>query len=117
MFYISIFILIFLDFLYLYFNKKWYINETELSQSKPFQLKWSGVILRYLAQGIGLNIFVLQHGGTIFDAFVYGIIVYSNYIGTNYATISHFDHTLAFVDLLKGGFIMSLTTILTNLFL
>jgi uncharacterized membrane protein len=110
---ISAFILIILDFLYLYFNQIWYKIETEKSQGRPFELKWSGVFLRYFAQIIGLNIFVLQHNGTLLDSFIYGLIIYSNYIGTNYATIHHFDESLAMADLIKGGVIMTLTTYFT----
>jgi uncharacterized membrane protein len=112
-FFISAIILIALDFIYLYINQSWYIQETEASQGRVFELKWPGVFLRYIAQIIGLNLFVLQHGGSIVDAFIYGLIIYSNYIGTNYATISHFDETLAVVDLIKGGSIMALTAFLT----
>lgn len=112
-FLISAVILIALDFIYLYVNQAWYIQETETSQGKIFELKWPGVFLRYIAQVIGLNLFVLQHSGSILDAFIYGLIIYSNYIGTNYATISHFDETLAVADLIKGGCIMALTTFLT----
>lgn len=110
---ISSLLLVILDFIYLYINKKWYIHETEISQSRSFELKWSGVFLRYLTQALGLNLFVLQHNGTPVDAFIYGLIIYGNYIGTNYSTIKIFDETLACVDLLKGGIIMALTTSIT----
>lgn len=82
-------------------------------QGSELFLKWSGVLMRYLSQIIGLNLFVLQRNGTIYDAFIYGIIIYSNYIGTNYATVENFDKNLAICDLLKGGIIMSLTVYLT----
>jgi uncharacterized membrane protein len=111
--FISLLILITLDFIYLYFNQNWYKNEIKKSQGSELILKWSGVLIRYLSQTFGLNLFVLQHNGTIIDSFIYGIIIYSNYLGTNYATIDTFDEKLAMVDLLKGGIIMSLTTYLT----
>lgn len=116
LFVVSTVLLILLDFAYLYINKEWYISETEKSQSAPFQIKWGGVFLRYLSQSIGLNIFILQQNASIFHSFLYGLVIYSNYIGTNYATIKMFDETLASVDLLKGGIIMMLTTYLTYVF-
>lgn len=110
LFIISGLILIILDFSYLFLNKKWYENETKRMQGKEFNLKWYGVFIRYLSQIIGLNLFVLQVNGGIIKSFLFGLIVYGNYIGTNYATIDIFDETLAIFDLLKGGIIMALTT-------
>ena len=111
---ISSLILVSLDFIYIYLNQDWYKTEIRNSQGSELQqLKWSGVTIRYLSQIIGLNLFVLQHNGTILDSFIYGLIIYSNYIGTSYATINYFDEKLAFADLLKGGSIMALTTYLT----
>lgn len=40
---------------------------------------------------------------------LFGIIIYGNYLGTNYATIKVFDEKLASVDLIKGGTIMTIT--------
>jgi uncharacterized membrane protein len=78
-------------------------------QGKELKLKWTGVFIRYLSQIIGINLFVLQVNGVIIKSFLFGLIIYGNYIGTNYATIDIFDETLAIFDLLKGGVIMSLT--------
>jgi uncharacterized membrane protein len=103
-----------LDFTYLYIQQNWYKSEIIRMQGSPLELKWEGVILRYLTQIIGLNLFILNNNGTIVDAFIYGIIIYGNYIGTNYATIKIFDEQLAVVDLLKGGTIMALTTFICN---
>jgi uncharacterized membrane protein len=111
--FISTIILITVDISYLYLNQLWYKKEIQKMQGYELNLKWSGVILRYLSQIIGLNIFVLQRNGTLLDAFIYGIIIYSNYIGTNYATVNDFDETLAAADLLKGGMVMVLTTFFT----
>jgi uncharacterized membrane protein len=112
-FLVSFIILIILDFTYLFFNQNWYKKEINKMQGSKLSLKWSGVLMRYLSQIIGLNLFVLQRNGTIYDAFIYGIIIYSNYIGTNYATVKDFNKKLAVCDLLKGGIIMSLTVYLT----
>ena len=113
LFLLSGIILIILDFTYLFINQEWYKKEIINSQGSELNLKWFGVIIRYLSQITGLNLFVLQHNGSILDAFLYGIIIYSNYSGTNYATINYFDEKLAITDLFKGGFIMLLTTYLT----
>lgn len=75
------------------------------------------MFIRYLSQISGLNLFILQRNGTLFEGGLYGLIIYSNYLGTNYATIEHFDEKLALVDLCKGGIIMALTTYLTYYFI
>ena len=67
-------------------------------------------IIRYIAQAIGLYVFVLRNNYSLKYAFLFGLIIYGNYIGTNYATIKIFDEKLAITDLIKGGFIMTLTS-------
>lgn len=111
---ISGIILITLDLIYLYFNQNWYKKEIKRLQGQELDLNWLGVFIRYLAQIIGLNLFVLQNNGSILYAFIFGIIIYSNYLGTNYATIKYFDEKLAIADLIKGGSIMALTAYLSK---
>lgn len=116
---ISGIILIVLDFTYLYFNRNWYKKEIKKSQGNKLQLKWFGVFVRYLAQIIGLNLFILNNNptlnkSTLINALLYGLIIYGNYLGTNYATITTFDKKLAIVDFIKGGSIMMLTTFFVN---
>lgn len=118
-FVISGIILILLDFTYLCLNQNWYKQEIKKSQGHKLQLKWFGVLIRYLAQIIGLNLFILHNSPTLnkttlINALLYGLIIYGNYLGTNYATITTFDEKLAIVDFIKGGSIMILTTFLVN---
>ena len=103
-------ILFLLDFTYLYFNQDWYKRETYKSQKSELKLKIIGVIGRYLAQTLGLYIFILRNKLPLIYSLLYGLIIYGNYIGTNYATITIFDEKLAIVDLIKGGTIMTMTS-------
>jgi uncharacterized membrane protein len=103
-------ILFTLDFLYLYFNQGWYKKEILKMQGSELKLKWVGVFIRYFTQTVGLYIFVLKNKLPLIYSFLYGIIIYGNYIGTNYATINDFDPLLAGFDLLKGGIIMTITS-------
>ena len=105
-----IIILFILDFIYLYFNQNWYKKEIYKSQNDELELKWSGVIVRYLTHSLGLYIFVLRNNYSFIYALLYGLIIYGNYLGTNYATIKIFNPTLAIVDLIKGCIIMTLTS-------
>jgi uncharacterized membrane protein len=103
-------ILFLLDFTYLYFNQDWYKRETYKSQKSELKLKIIGVIGRYLAQTLGLYIFILRNKLPLIYSLLYGLIIYGNYIGTNYATITIFDEKLAIFDLIKGGTIMTMTS-------
>lgn len=103
-------ILFSLDFIYLFINQDWYKYEIYKMQGSDLHLKWFGVFMRYLTQSIGLYIFVLKNKYSLLYSFIYGLIIYGNYIGTNYATVLDFDPTLATVDLIKGGCIMTLTS-------
>lgn len=116
LFIISSIILVSLDFIYLSLQQEWYKKEIKKMQGEELKLNWIGVCMRYLAQIIGLNIFVLQNSGSILYSFIFGIVIYLNYIGTNYATVINFDERLASVDLLKGGIIMALTTYISYMF-
>lgn len=117
LFIVSSIVLVFLDLIYLFLQQRWYKKEIIRIQGKELKLNWIGVFMRYLAQIIGLNIFVLQNNGSILYSFIFGLVIYLNYIGTNYATIINFDEVLAFTDLLKGGVIMALTTYISYIFL
>jgi len=103
-------ILFILDLIYLFFNQNWYKKEIYRSQNSQLELKWFGVFSRYFAQTLGLYIFILRNNLPLIYSFIYGLIIYGNYLGTNYATITVFDEKLAFVDLMKGGIIMVLTS-------
>jgi uncharacterized membrane protein len=110
---IIVFIILFvIDFIYLYINQDWYKNETYRSQKSELKLKWIGVIFRYIAQSLGLYIFILRNKLNLSYSFLYGIIIYGNYLSTNYATINIFDEKLALADLSKGGIIMIITSYL-----
>jgi len=104
-----IIILFILDLIYLYFNQDWYKKEIYRSQKSKLELKWAGVFIRYITQAIGLYIFVLKNNYSLIYAFLFGLIIYGNYLGTNYATITVFDKNLAITDFIKGGIIMSVT--------
>ena len=104
-----IIILFILDFIYLYFNQNSYKKEIYRSQKSELELKWSGVFVRYIAQAIGLYILILKNNYSLKYAFLFGLVIYANYLGTNYATIKVFDEKLAITDLIKGGIIMTMT--------
>ena len=103
-------ILFILDFIYLYFNQNWYRKEILRTQRSELELKWIGVIARYTTQALGLYIFVLRNNYSLIYALIYGLVIYGNYLGTNYATIKTFDEKLAITDLIKGCSIMILTS-------
>ena len=105
-----IIILFILDLIYLYLNQNWYKKEIYRSQKSELELKWFGVFVRYIAQAIGLYVFVLRNNYSLKYAFLFGLIIYGNYLRTNYATIKIFDEKLAITDLIKGGIIMTLTS-------
>ena len=109
-FFLVLCILFTLDFIYLYLNKNWYLKEIQRSQNSPLELKPIGVVARYVSQALGLYLFVLKNNYSLIYSALYGMIIYSNYLGTNYATIKIFDPKLALVDLFKGSVIMTLTS-------
>jgi hypothetical protein len=60
--FIIVFIILFIiDAIYLYIYQDWYKYETYRSQGTPLKIKWIGVIFRYIAQSLGLYIFILRN--------------------------------------------------------
>ena len=109
-FFLVLCILFTLDFIYLYFNQNWYRKEIIRSQNSPLELKPIGVVARYVSQALGLYLFVLKNNYDLIYSALYGMIVYGNYIGTNYDTIKVLDPKLAITDLIKGSIVMTLTS-------
>ena len=110
---ISIFLLLIFDFLYIGFNLPAYENQIASVQRVVMKIKPIGAIICYIAMVFGLNYFIIQPERPVLDAFLLGLVIYTVYASTNYATIKKWDPTLAVMDSLWGGILFALTTYVT----
>ena len=109
-------ILLTLDFIYISAT----LNEFRLQiaevQRVVLQLKYLGAILCYFFLIFGLYYFILREHKSVFDAMLFGFVIYGVYDTTTYAVLKKWKLKLMIMDTLWGGALMGLTTWLTYKF-
>jgi len=102
-----------LDATYISIIKESYLQQIEDIQNTKPKVNMIGVLLTYVTMILGLNYFIIQKKAPLFDAFLFGIVLYGVFDGTNFALFSKWSTKLAIIDVLWGGFLMLATTYLT----
>ena len=110
---VSAIVLLILDFGYITVNKKLFENQIITIQRVIMQVKPLGVIICYFFLIFGLNYFIINKKKSLLDAFLLGLVIYSVYDSTNYALFKHWKPSVAIMDALWGGLLLSLTTFIT----
>jgi len=111
---ISAIILLVLDSIYLYiFSKTFTDNIVNIQNGVAIKYKIPSIILCYLFLIAGINYFIIIPKRPIFDAFLLGIFVYGVYETTSYALLNKWPLSIAIIDTLWGGILLSLTTYIT----
>jgi len=109
-------ILLTLDFIYIYAT----LNEFRLQiaevQRVVLQLKYLGAILCYFFLIFGLYYFILREHKSVFDAMLFGFVIYGVYDTTTYDVLKKWKLKLMIMDTLWGGALMGLTTWFTYKF-
>jgi uncharacterized membrane protein len=111
---LSAIILLSVDFVYLRFAKNYFENQIKLVQGSPVKINIFGVLFCYLFLIIGLNYFIIKPKKDIYDAFLFGLVIYAVYEGTNYALFKNWSILTVIMDTLWGGILFALTTFLVN---
>lgn len=99
-----------LDGVYLYSIRNYFNDQVKRIQSSPVHLNVVGTILTYVFLLFGLNYFILSPKKSVFDAFLFGLVIYAVYEFTNYSLFSGWKWTTVAMDTLWGGILFSLTT-------
>jgi uncharacterized membrane protein len=109
-------ILLTLDFIYISAT----LNEFRLQiaevQRVVLQVKYLGAILCYFFLIFGLYYFILREHKSVFDAMLFGFVIYGVYDTTTYAVLKKWKLKLMVMDTLWGGALMGLTTWMTYKF-
>jgi uncharacterized membrane protein len=109
-------ILLTLDSIYIYAI----LNEFRLQiaevQRVVLEVKYLGAILCYFFLIFGLYYFILREHKSVFDAMLFGFVIYGVYDTTTYAVLKKWKLKLMIMDTLWGGALMGLTTWLTYKF-
>lgn len=106
-------IMLLLDSIYLGINKSFFENQIMDIQNKPLHFQIGGAILCYLFLILGLYYFIIRNKKSVFDAFLFGIVIYGVYETTNYTLFKNWKIYTVLMDTLWGGILMYTTTFFT----
>lgn len=102
-----------LDSIFIYLNRKMFMDQIKVVQGSPLQVNIVGTILSYVFLLLGLNYFILREHRSVFDAFVLGLVIYGVYESTTYALLKNWNIRTVITDTLWGGILFGTTTYLT----
>lgn len=112
---VSSLVMVILDLLYIRMNKDLFDTQVINIQRVIPQYRIEGAVLCYLLLVFGLYYFILSKRASIFDAFLFGIVIYGVYETTTYTVFKKWSHWLVLMDTVWGGVLMSMTTLITYL--
>jgi uncharacterized membrane protein len=78
------------------------------------ELNYLGAAICYMFLVFGLNYFIIQPERSVFDAFLFGIIIYGTFDFTNMAIFKKWSLTTSIMDTLWGGTLFALSTFVIN---
>ena len=110
---ISTVLLLFLDFLFILHSAESFQLMVIRIQRVVLELRYSALVLCYIALIFGLNYFIIQPKRSVTDAFILGLFTYFIYEITNYATLKKWSPIFVIKDTLWGGIYFALTTYIT----
>ena len=103
-------IFIVIDFIYLSSFSNFFNNLVKDIQGTKIKFYMLGAILCYILLIFGLNYFIIDQKKSIFDAFLFGIVIYGVYETTNYALFDKWRLSAVALDTTWGGILYALTT-------
>jgi uncharacterized membrane protein len=104
--YISI---VLLDYIWLkYFFGKYFLNMLENVQKEHVVIKPIRAFAAYIIL-VCIAYFSILKSNNVYEAFLFGFLIYAVYDSTNYATLNNYNLTLGIIDSLWGGVLFALT--------
>ena len=103
-------IILALDACYMTLIKDIFVSQIVSIQRVSMKVRMNGAVLCYLFLIFGLYYFILKPQKKVFDAFLFGIIIYGVYESTNYALFKKWSPLVLIIDTIWGGVLMGLTT-------
>jgi uncharacterized membrane protein len=98
------------DSVYLFLSRNYFQRQITDVQGSPIRLRLISAILCYIALVFGLWYFVLREKKSWKHAFILGLVIYSVYETTNYATLNKWRFQTVIMDTLWGGILFAITT-------
>ena len=73
-----------------------------------------GAAICYVFLIFGINYFIINPRKSVYDAFLFGIVIYGVFETTNYAILKNWSIFSVLLDTLWGGVLFALTTYIVN---
>jgi uncharacterized membrane protein len=106
-------VLLLLDSIYLFSSKNLFSKLIFKIQRTPLEINIPSTILCYILLVGGLWYFILKEKKSVFDAFIFGVVIYGVYETTSCALFKNWSSLIVIMDSLWGGILLALTTYLT----
>jgi len=110
-------ILLFLDFVFLYFQRNMFAKQIFAIQKEDIKMNIPSAIACYFFLLFGLYYFILKDRRSPLDAMLLGLVIYAVYETTTYALLKNWKLKTVIIDSLWGGILFYLTTYLTYIFI
>jgi uncharacterized membrane protein len=108
--FVSAFILVFIDSIYLTLITPLFSKQIEIIQSSHIKINYLSAIMSYIFLLFALNYFIINSKRSVQEAFLLGFLIYGVYETTNKALFSKWTWLTVFIDTLWGGILFALTT-------
>jgi uncharacterized membrane protein len=109
-------VMLMLDSIYLYFTKSIFGQLVAKIQRTALELKMIALPVVYILLAVGLYVFVVEPGKSLWHAALLGLVIYGVFDFTNYAMFKKYDLNVALMDMMWGSTLMVLTTYIVRLF-
>ena len=107
---VSAIVMLALDAIYLGTTQGIFADMVVSIQRVVMKLKLFPAIVCYIFLIFGLNYFILDQNRSVFDAFLFGLVIYGVFDSTNMAIFKKYNWNVAIMDTIWGGTLMALTT-------
>jgi uncharacterized membrane protein len=103
-------VFVLIDGVFLYANSEMFIKQVISVQRTALQIKPVGAIACYVFLIFGLYYFIIRERRSIWDAFLFGVVIYAVYELTTYALLKNWRIQTVIQDTLWGGVLFATTT-------
>jgi len=111
---LSAVIMLALDAIYLSTFSGFFNTVVQQVQGSKLKLNMIGAIFCYIFLIFGLNYFIIRPRKSLWDAFLFGLVIYGVYETTTYALFEKWSPKAVLLDTTWGGVLFMLTTYGTN---
>jgi uncharacterized membrane protein len=106
------FIMIILDTIYLSISSSYFNHQIKLVQGSEIRLNFTAAIITYLFLVFGLYYFIIRNNRPLFDASLFGLVIYAVYEFTNKSILAEWKYKTTIIDTVWGMILFTATTYL-----